>query len=140
MKIMFDKIVDTINVDVKIHDRCKVDESSFLPIDDNTGDEKYIKAKVDTGATICCIKLDIARKLLLSPIGKKRISTANGNTMGNLYCVDIMIDGNIYEDFYLVGLPAIQTEMLIGMNYLSTGDTSITTSSGITEFYFEENK
>lgn len=139
MKVSFDRIVDKIYINVKIRDRCKVEENLFVPIDENTVDNQYITAKVDTGATICCINLDLARKLFLSPVGKKRISTANGDTTGNLYCVDIMIDGNVYEDFYLVGLPAIQTEMLLGMNYLSTGDAYIKTSSGRTEFYFEKN-
>lgn len=49
-----------------------------------------------------------------------------------------VIDGEEVKHLSVVVLPDMETEMLLGMNYLSLGNMEINTDNGYTEFVFEK--
>ena len=114
---------------------------SFEVVVCNTLDEKNIytaQAIVDTGATDICINENVADALNIVKIGDIKMNTANGSVICKEGLINISIDGEEVKHLSVVVLPDMETEMLLGMNYLSLGNMEINTDNGYTEFVFEK--
>jgi hypothetical protein len=96
------------------------------------------KALWDTGATGCVISSKVVRYLKLIPIGKAKVFHANGDSIVNVYSVDIVLSDELSFDGLIVTegvLPDI--DVLIGMDIISQGDFAITASQQKTKFSFQ---
>ena len=117
--------------------------------------EKIIEvfALWDTGATNSCISHDVAKALNLVSLGLIKSQTASGDTLGNLYMVDIKLPNNVTvtdvrvmdseigkQQILVENLgQAITTEnlgLLIGMDIITLGDFSVSNHGGRTVFSF----
>lgn len=117
------------------------------------GKDIEVFALWDTGATNSCISYEVAKTLNLVSLGLIKSQTAAGDTLGNLYMVDIklpnnvtvtdvrVMDSEIGKQQILVENPgqAITTEnlgLLIGMDIITLGDFCVSNHGGKTVFSF----
>ena len=93
----------------------------------NTVSKKIIniKGKFDTGATDCYIKEAHAKDLGLYAIGSTIVTTANSSVHCKQYIADLEIEGEIFKDVIIIGLPNPGTDFLIGMDIIMQGKTVI---------------
>lgn len=84
---------------------------------------KKVTARIDTGATISSIDVDIAAKLRLGPIVKsKMVKSAAGNTKRAVVEVKVKIHGKtMKEDFTIANRSHMKYGMLLGQNILKKG-------------------
>lgn len=97
-----------------------------------------VKAIWDTGATNCAISSEIVKKLGLIPISKAKVYTANGETLQNVYIINLSLPNNVMLDNVVV--TEVQSisdaDMLIGMPVIIKGDFSISNYNGKTTVSF----
>ena len=96
------------------------------------------KALWDTGASKSVISANVVQALNLESFGKTLVFHADGESMLNLYYVNIVLPNNLgsytvkVTEGKLTGM-----DVLIGMDIISQGDFSITSSKGKTKFSFQ---
>jgi predicted aspartyl protease len=113
---------------------------SFNPDQEGAAIRHVLKFKAlwDTGATGCVISSKVVGSLKLIPIGKAKVFHANGESIVNIYSVDIVLSEELSFDGLIVTegiLPDI--DVLIGMDIISQGDFAITASRQKTKFSFQ---
>ena len=99
---------------------------------------RTFKAIWDTGAVGSVISTNVVKALNLKPTGKTRVLHANGDAIVNTYTVNIFLPNKVA----FPSLPVTEgilgdTDVLIGMDIISRGDFSITSSQGKTKFSFQ---
>lgn len=96
------------------------------------------RALWDTGASRSCISREVVDSLGLKPIGKSRISTANGYIMAESYLVNVGLPNSVLVPNIHVSCSdlGLHTDMLIGMDIIRLGDFSITNVNHRTVFSF----
>src|SRR5690606_24653632 len=92
----------------------------------------------DTGATNSCITRSTAQALGLSPISKTIVQHAKGQTVSNVYLVNIYLPNNVAIQHIRVTECADNGTwgVIIGMDIITMGDFAITNVSGKTVFSF----
>ncbi len=91
----------------------------------------------DTGATGTVISQECARKLNLKPIGKSKVFHANGESIVNVYAINLFLPNQVGFQFIKVTEGVLNgTDLLIGMDIISRGDFSVTNFAGKTTFSF----
>ena len=110
--------------------------SEVLPIEDY--DFKEYKAIWDTGATGSVITEKVVEELDLKPTGMVIVSTASGETIANTYIVNIWLPNKVvfYDLKVTEGNIQGETEVLIGMDIISSGDFAVTNYDDKTVFTF----
>lgn len=111
---------------------------AFNPADGGKHPEltKFI-ALWDTGASGTVISKNVVDKLNLKPIGKAKCFHANGESIVNVYAVNVFLPNQVGFQFIQVteGILA-GFDVLIGMDIITLGDFSITNAGGKTMFSF----
>ena len=92
----------------------------------------------DTGATICSIQAEIAKKLGLAPIGYFPVGGVHGVQDVLFYIVDLYLPNNVvvHNVEACEMAPEAGCDVLIGMNVITMGDFAITNYKGKTMFSF----
>lgn len=91
----------------------------------------------DTGASGTVISKDVVDKLNLKPIGKSKVFHANGESIVNVYAVNLFLPNQVAFQFIKVTEGVLNGfDLLIGMDIITTGDFSITNAGGKTTFSF----
>ncbi|MBO6572122.1 MAG: SEC-C domain-containing protein [Balneola sp.] len=109
--------------------------------DPNSGKEhpvfKEYTGLWDTGASGTVISKKVAEELNLKPVGKNKVYHADGNSVKNVYLINLVLPNNV--GFKLVKVTEGDLngfDVLIGMNVINKGDFSITNVGGKTTFSF----
>jgi predicted aspartyl protease len=91
----------------------------------------------DTGASGTVISKTVVDKLGLKPIGKSKVFHANGESIVNVYAVNLFLPNQVAFQFVKVTEGVLSGfDLLIGMDIITTGDFSITNVGGKTTFSF----
>lgn len=91
----------------------------------------------DTGASGTVISKAVVAKLDLKPIGKSKVFHANGDSIVNVYAINIFLPNQVAFKFIKVTEGVLSGfDLLIGMDIITTGDFSITNLGGKTTFSF----
>lgn len=91
----------------------------------------------DTGASGSVISENVVDKLELKPIGKSKVLHANGESIVNVYAVNLFLPNQVAFQFVKVTEGILSGfDMLIGMDIITMGDFSITNLGGKTTFSF----
>lgn len=91
----------------------------------------------DTGATGTVISQECAKKLNLKPISKAKVFHANGESIVNVYAINIFLPNQVGFQFIKVTEGVLNgTDLLIGMDIISRGDFVLTNFAGKTTFSF----
>lgn len=91
----------------------------------------------DTGASGSVISKTVVDKLDLKPIGKSKVFHANGESIVNVYAINLFLPNQVGFQFVKVTEGILNGfELLIGMDIITTGDFSITNVGGKTTFSF----
>lgn len=91
----------------------------------------------DTGATGTVIDLKAAKKLGLQPIKKAKVYHAHGDSIVNVYAINLFLPNQVAFTFVQVTEGRLKDiDILIGMDIISRGDFSITNFEGKTTFSF----
>lgn len=91
----------------------------------------------DTGATGTVISTDCAKKLGLKPIGKTKVYHADGDSIVNVYAINLFLPNQVAFPFVKVTEGKLNgTDLLIGMDIISRGDFVVTNFGGQTTFSF----
>lgn len=95
-------------------------------------------ALVDTGAVQSCISIRLAKELELTPTGTKIVRFADSHTETvDVYVVDISLSDSImFETVDVMAMALPDSDVIIGMDLLSQGDTAILNRDGQTFFQF----
>lgn len=98
--------------------------------------EKFI-GLWDTGATGTVISNECAEKLDLKPISKTKVYHADGESIVNVYLINIFLPNQVAFPFIKVTEGKLNgTDLLIGMDIISKGDFAITNFGNETIFSF----
>lgn len=91
----------------------------------------------DTGASGTVISKAVVDKLDLKPIGKSKVFHANGESIVNVYAINLFLPNQVGFQFVKVTEGVFSGfDLLIGMDIITTGDFSITNVGGKTTFSF----
>ncbi|WP_412464452.1 retropepsin-like aspartic protease [Flavobacterium mekongense] len=91
----------------------------------------------DTGATGSVITKALADKLGLVPFRKQKVYHADGDTVANVYAINIFLPNQVAFAFIPVTEGKLTGfDMLIGMDIISRGDLTISNFAGKTTFSF----
>lgn len=91
----------------------------------------------DTGASGTVITKKIVDDLGLKPIGKTKVYHADGESIVNVYYINIFLPNQVAFKFVKVTEGKLGgTDVLIGMDIISRGDFAVTNFSGKTTFTF----
>jgi predicted aspartyl protease len=91
----------------------------------------------DTGATGTVISQECAVKLNLKPISKAKVFHANGESIVNVYAINLFLPNQVGFQFIKVTEGILNgTDLLIGMDIISRGDFAVTNFAGKTTFSF----
>jgi len=91
----------------------------------------------DTGASGTVISKAVVDKLDLKPIGKSRSFHANGESIVNVYAINLFLPNKVAFPFVKVTEGILNGfDLLIGMDIITMGDFSITNLNGHTTFSF----
>ena len=92
---------------------------------------------MDKGATGTVISANVVQKLNLKPVSKAKVYHANGDSIVNVYLINLFLPNNVAIPFVKVTEGKLNgTDLLIGMDVISLGDFSITNVSGNTTLSF----
>lgn len=93
----------------------------------------------DTGATGTCISKNVAEQLRLAPVGTTVMHTAAGTITTNRYIVNIELPNEIAFPFVEVYEAELHdTDVLIGMDIITSGDIALTNPDMRTTFTFRQ--
>ena len=91
----------------------------------------------DTGASGTVISKAVVDKLDLKPVGKSKVFHANGESIVNVYAINLFLPNQVGFQFVKVTEGVLSGfDLLIGMDIITTGDFSITNVGGKTTFSF----
>jgi predicted aspartyl protease len=91
----------------------------------------------DTGASGTVISKTVVEKLDLKPIGKSKVFHANGESIVNVYAINLFLPNQVAFNFVKVTEGVLNGfDLLIGMDIITSGDFSITNVDGLTSFSF----
>jgi predicted aspartyl protease len=91
----------------------------------------------DTGASGTVISKAVIDKLELKPIGKSKVFHTNGESIVNVYAINLNLPNQVGFQFVRVTEGVLSGfDLLIGMDIITTGDFSITNVGGKTTFSF----
>lgn len=91
----------------------------------------------DTGASGTVISSKVVEKLGLKPISKSKVFHANGESVVNVYAVNIFLLNSVGFQFIQVTEGVLAgIDVLLGMDIITMGDFSITNANGKTMFSF----
>lgn len=91
----------------------------------------------DTGASSSVITKKVVDKLGLMPIGKSKVYHANGESIVNVYAVNIFLPNQVAFSFVKVTEGVLNGfDILIGMDIITMGDFSLTNVGGKSTFSF----
>ena len=91
----------------------------------------------DTGATNTVITKEVAERLGLAPISKTKVYHANGESIVNVYAINLFLPNQVGFQFIRVTEGNLNgTDLLIGMDIINKGDFAITNFGGKTKFSF----
>lgn len=97
-----------------------------------------VNAIWDTGATGSCITQNVVDALHLIPVGKRKISTANGENIADVYNINIGLPNGVgFTYIQVTCTPIGGADMLIGMDMIMEGDLCITNKNGDSKFTFQ---
>lgn len=107
----------------------------------NTENNKDISVSAlwDTGASCSCISHDVVKNLNLLPISKIPINTPSGNSIADVFVVNIKLPNDIIIENVKVCDSEIGTQqigLLVGMDIISQGDFAISNFNKNTVFSF----
>lgn len=113
--------------------------SYVLTVNHRTQDQDRIIAIWDTGCTATVITAALARRLKLKPCGQSTFRGLGATKQSPVYTLDVIIEPTI-PPFTVQAVQTDyiddETDMLIGMDIISTGDLFVTRRSGHTTFSF----
>lgn len=118
-----------------------VNNPIFNPISDNN----HLAAELtksyhttwDTGATGSVISKRVVDQLGLVPISVTTVYTAAGPTEANVYIVDFILPNHvIFQKVQVTQGDIVNTDILIGMDIIGSGDFSVTLENGKTVFSY----
>lgn len=91
----------------------------------------------DTGASGTVISKEVVDKLGLKPIWKSKVFHASGESIVNVYAINLFLPNQVAFQFVKVTEGILSGfDLLIGMDIITTGDFSITNVGGKTTFSF----
>ena len=91
----------------------------------------------DTGASGTVISKNVVDKLGLKPISKAKVHHANGESIVNVYAINLFLPNQVAFNFVKVTEGILNDlDLLIGMDIITMGDFSITNVGGNTIFSF----
>jgi predicted aspartyl protease len=91
----------------------------------------------DTGASGTVISKTVVEKLDLKPIGKSKVFHANGESIVNVYAINLFLPNQVGFQFVRVTEGVLSGfDLLIGMDIITTGDFSLSNVGGKTTFSF----
>lgn len=111
---------------------------AFNPLEGKEHPEiSQFEALWDTGASGTVISKEVAKKLGLKPIGKSKVFRANGESIVNVYAINLFLPNQVAFQFVKVTEGILSGfDLLIGMDIITLGDFSITNVGGNTTFSF----
>lgn len=115
---------------------CRVGQAHSNSI--RIADYVEFKALWDTGATASVISTEVVRELNLSPISQCKTYHAQGESIANVYLVDIVLPNKLV----ISGVRVTEGRLngfgvLIGMDIINLGDFVLTHRDGKTVFSFQ---
>lgn len=121
--------------DLKTH--CGVCKA-FNPLDGGQHPEiNQFEGLWDTGASGTVISKNVVDQLGLKPIGKSKVFHANGESIVNVYAINLFLPNQVAFQFVKVTEGVLSGfDLLIGMDIITMGDFSITNVAGKTTFSF----
>jgi predicted aspartyl protease len=91
----------------------------------------------DTGASGTVISKTVVETLGLQPIGKSKVLHANGESIVNVYAINLFLPNQVGFQFVKVTEGILSGfDLLVGMDIITMGDFSITNVGGNTTFSF----
>lgn len=119
----------------------KTDCGACNPFDQSSGE---IPSEVhnftslwDTGASCSVISKNVVDTLDLKPIGKAKVFHANGESIVNMYALNLQLPNSIATPFVKATEGIFNGfDLLIGMDIITLGDFSISNVGGKTTFSF----
>lgn len=92
----------------------------------------------DTGATGTVITKAVVDKLNLKPVRKTKVRHANGESIVNVYYINLFLPNQVAFKFIPVteGILGDDVSVLIGMDVITKGDFAVTNFNGRTTFSF----
>lgn len=91
----------------------------------------------DTGATGTVISKNVVDALNLKPISKAKVFHADGESIVNVYAINVILPNQVGFKFVKATEGKLQGfDVLIGMNIITRGDFAITNVGGKTTFTF----
>lgn len=92
----------------------------------------------DTGASGTVIDAECAKKLGLKPISKTKVYHADGESVVNVYVINLFLPNQVAFSFVKVTEGKLNGfELLIGMDIICAGDFAISNFGGRTTFTFQ---
>lgn len=99
--------------------------------------QKSYIALWDTGATCSCISRTVVEDLQLMPVSMCEAHTANGTHSAPLYYVDLYLpSGAKYPKLLVMEAILFETDILVGMDVIGSGDFAVSNCDGKTVFSF----
>jgi predicted aspartyl protease len=91
----------------------------------------------DTGATGSVISKNVVDALNLKPISKAKVFHANGESLVNVYAINLFLPNQVAFPFVKVTEGILNGfDILIGMDIITSGDFALTNTAGSTTFSF----
>lgn len=92
----------------------------------------------DTGATGTVITKKVVDALGLKPVSKTKVRHANGESIVNVYYINLFLPNQVAFKFIPVteGILGDDADVLIGMDVITKGDFAVTNYNGKTTFSF----
>ncbi len=86
-------------------------------------EKKVIKARIDTGASMCSIDENLAKELKLGPkVRDRKVKSATGRTIRPVFRIRIKLKNREFEaEFTVIDRSHMKYPMLIGRNILKQG-------------------
>ena len=126
-EIAFTSLVDSIVTEVEIVSRHSENKQKIK-----------VNALIDTGATDIFINPDVADRLKANISSSGLTHTANGPVKAGSCIITLDFCGYTFYNVKAFILPNMHSDLLLGMNILNTGNSSIRTDAGVTIFSFEK--
>ncbi|MCQ2605035.1 MAG: retroviral-like aspartic protease family protein [Bacteroidales bacterium] len=97
-----------------------------------------LRALWDTGANASVISKKVVQQLDLKPTGFARIIHANGQSIVKTYIINLYLPNKlIYKSLFVTEGDFDDTDVLIGMDVISSGDFALSCKNGDTTFSFQ---
>ena len=108
------------------------------PVDFDFKNGEKISGVWDTGSEGCLISFELAQKLKLPTVGKKKVIGVNDEKWSPEYLLNLRLpNGHSFEMInVLVGELVGSDEILIGMSIITQGDFAVTNVNNSTSFSF----